>query len=70
MEILTAPGAIASVVVQGLSVFTPCFVVVAGFAQRLPVAFVPEKLWITAVRDDVVNDRCGNVPSMSFTLRA
>ena len=46
------------------------FVVVAGLAERLPVAFVPEKAFVAAMRDDVIHNRCGRERAVSSTFRA
>lgn len=70
MEILTAPGAIVSVVIQRIPIRGTGFVIVAGLAQRLPVALVPEEFRIATMRDDVVNDRRGNISSVPLTLSA
>lgn len=70
MEILTALGAIVSVVIQRFPIRGTGFVIVAGLAQRLPVALVPEEFRIATMRDDVVNDRRGNISSVPLTLSA
>ena len=43
-----------SVVVHQVDVFGQSLAVMAGFAHRLPVGFVPEKSWIATVRCDMV----------------
>jgi len=45
---------------HGAALFAPLDDIVAGRAQALPVLGVPEKLHVTLVRDDVINDgrRC------------
>ena len=44
--------------------------VVAAFAKRLPVAFIPEQLLVAPVRDDVVNHGGGRERAMLHALRA
>ena len=44
-----------------LSLSTALAIVVRR-TQRLPVALIPEELVVAAVRDDVVDQRCGNDP--------
>jgi hypothetical protein len=45
-------------------------VVVAGLAQRLPVAFVPEQALVTAMRDDVIHHRRGLQHAVAPAFRA
>lgn len=41
-------------------VFRHRLMIIASLAKRLPVPFIPEQLRITAMRCDVVDDRCRN----------
>ena len=50
------------------AVFQAGLFVMVGFAQRLPVVPIPEQLLISAMGDDVVNDRCFHVPTISHAL--
>lgn len=50
------------------AVFQTGLLVVVGFAQRLPVAPVPEQLLVSTVWDDVVNNRCSHVSSLCHAL--
>ena len=56
------------VVVRGIAVLAAGFPVMAGLAQRLPVALVPEQFRITPVGHDVVDHRCGDIPSISLAF--
>ncbi len=42
----------------------------AGLAQRLPVASVPEQLRVSAVRFYVIHDRGVNIPTVLKAFRA
>lgn len=44
--------------------------IMAALAKGLPVLFIPEQLRITAVRCDVVDDRCRNEASLCFATDA
>lgn len=44
--------------------------IMAALAKGLPVLFIPEQLRITAVRYDVVDDRCRNEASLCFATDA
>ena len=44
--------------------------VVVALAQRLPVRSVPEKLRVTTVGTDVVNDRRQDILAFAFALHA
>ena len=44
--------------------------IVMMFAQRLPVARVPEELRITTVRSDVIHDRRLDVPAFALARYA
>src|SRR5574344_3059173 len=46
------------------------FVVVAGLAERLPVAFIPEKALVAAMRDDVIHNRRGRERAVALAFRA
>ena len=46
------------------------FVVVAGLAERLPVAFIPEKAFVAAMRDDVIHNRRGRERAVALAFRA
>lgn len=49
------------IVVDRISFLCHRFSVMALLAKTLPVCPVPEQLWITAVRHDVVNHSCSGV---------
>ena len=44
--------------------------IVMMFAERLPVARVPEELRVTTVRTDVIHDRRFDVLALALTLHA
>jgi hypothetical protein len=46
------------------------FDIMAAFAERLPVALVPEQITVSSMRRDVINDRGGNRPAVSAALGA
>ena len=49
-------------------VFASCLAAVVAMAQGLPVAFVPEELTVSSVRNDVVNVRCLGVAPLLHAL--
>ena len=59
-----------SVAVGGPAVLETGFPVVAGFAQRLPIALIPEQLQVTPVGLYMVNHRRSNVSSVPLALSA
>ena len=50
------------------AIFQAGLLVMVGFAQRLPVVPIPEQLLISAMGNDVVNDRCFHVPPLLHAL--
>lgn len=65
-----APCVKASIVIGGRPVFRAGLPVVTGFAQRLPVFLIPEKLRIAAVGCDVIHHRCLHIPALPRALGA
>ena len=59
-----------SVLVLDVPVFRHRLTVMAALAKGLPVLFVPEQLRITAVRCDVVDDRCRDEATFCFATDA
>ena len=55
-----------SIPIDGISVFRPCLVVMAGLAKSLPVAFIPHQMRITTMRNDMVDHGRCREPSMCF----
>ena len=55
---------ILSVLIRRPGIFQAGLLIVVRFAQRLPVAPIPEETAIAAVRNDMVNNRRLNVPSL------
>ena len=55
-----------SIPIDGILVFCPCLVVMAGLAKSLPVAFIPHQMRITTVRNDMVDHSCCCEPSLCF----
>ena len=47
----------------------PGLMIMAAFAKRLPVAFVPKQLHVAPVRDDVVNHGGGREFALLHTFR-
>ena len=73
LEIFIPPPAAfqtQSIPIDGISVFRPCLVVMAGLAKSLPVAFIPHQMRITTVRNDMVDHSCCCEPSPCHTLHA
>ena len=54
--------------VRWSAVFQAGLLIVVSFAQRLPIALIPEKIPVTTVRYDVVNHRCFHVPPLLQAL--
>ena len=50
------------VVVSWCSFFISCFLIVTLLTQRLPVRFIPEQGWITAMRNDMIHNCCFDIP--------
>ena len=50
------------VVVSWCSFFISCFLIVTLLTQRLPVRFIPEQDWITAMRNDMIYHCCFDIP--------
>ena len=46
-----------------------CFLIMAAFAKRLPVAFIPKQLHVAPVRDDMVNHGSGREFALLHTCR-
>lgn len=59
-----------SVLVLDVPVFGHCLMVMAALAKGLPVRFVPEQFRITAMRFDMVNDRCRDETAFCFAANA
>lgn len=59
-----------SVLVFDVPVFRHRLMVMAALAKGLPVRFVPEQFRITAMRCDVVNDRCRDETAFCFAADA
>ena len=59
-----------SVLVLDVPVFGHCLMVMAALAKGLPVRFVPEQFRITAMRFDMVNDRCWDETAFCFAADA
>ena len=55
-----------SVSVLDVPVFRHRLMVMTALAKRLPVSFIPEQFRVTAMRRDMVNDRCRNQTSLLF----
>ena len=55
-----------SIPIDGISVFRPCLVVMAGLAKSLPVAFIPHQVRITTVGNNMVDHGRCREPSMCF----
>ena len=51
-------GVSPSVVIGGVAVFRPCFSVVAGLTEGLPVIFIPEKRLVTPMGRYMVHNGC------------
>ena len=56
------PAPASSVVVGWCSFFISCFLIMTLLAQRLPVRFIPEQGWITAMRNDMIYHCCFDIP--------
>lgn len=59
-----------SVLVLDVPVFGHRLMVMAALAKGLPVRFVPEQFRITAMRFDMVNDRCRDETAFCFAADA
>lgn len=59
-----------SVLVFDVPVFGHRLMVMAALAKGLPVRFVPEQFLITAMRFDMVNDRCRDETAFGFATDA
>lgn len=59
-----------SEVVLDVPVFCHCLLVMTSLAECLPVRHVPEELFVSSVRNDVVNNRCSDQPSVLVAPRA
>lgn len=59
-----------SVLVLDVPVFGHRLMVMAALAKGLPVRFVPEQFRITAMRFDMVNDRCRDETAFCFAANA
>lgn len=59
-----------SVLVLDVPVFGHRLMVMAALAKGLPVRFVPEQFLITAMRFDMVNDRCRDETAFCFAADA
>ena len=55
-----------SIPIDGILVFCPCLVVMAGLAKSLPVAFIPHQVRITTVGNNMVDHGRCREPSMCF----
>ena len=55
-----------SIKILRVTVLTSGFLVVAGLAKSLPVAFIPHQMRITTMRNDMVNHGRCREPSMCF----
>jgi len=44
--------------------------IVVGFAQRLPVTLIPEQTLVTAMRNNVIDNRRPHIPALGHTLDA
>ena len=51
-----------------VAVLFPGLPVMASFTERLPVVLIPEELLISAVRNDVVDNRCLDISSLLGAL--
>ena len=47
-----------------------CFLIMAAFAKRLPVAFIPKQLPVAPMRDDVINHGGGRELALLHAFRA
>lgn len=61
---------LGSVAVGDEAVFRPGLAVMAGLAESLPVGFVPEKIPVATMGDDVVDYRCRGQPSLLAAANA
>ena len=55
---------LGAVAIGDEAVFRPGLAVVAGLAKSLPVGFVPEKIFVAPMGNDVVDYRCRGQPSL------
>ena len=53
-----------------IAILRPGLSVMAGLAERLPVVLIPEQFLISAVRNDVVDNRRFDVPSFRSAFDA
>lgn len=51
-----------------IAVLIPCFFIMAAFTKRLPIAFIPEQLLVSSVRNDMIHNRCFGQLSCLFTF--
>ena len=61
---------LGAVAVGDEAVFRPGLAVMAGLAESLPVGFVPEKIPVATMGDDVVDYRCRGQPSLLAAANA
>lgn len=61
---------LGAVAVGNEAVFRPGLAVMAGLAKSLPVGFVPEKIPVATMGDDVVDYRCRGQPALLAAANA
>lgn len=62
--------AASSVSVCWYLILASCFLIMAPFAKRLPIALIPKEFRVSPVRDDVVHNSCRGCDAFLQTLRA